>query len=268
MEKAKLKVNVMVDHEVTKNKSERREEMQNLLLRISELEREKKELRDLNEIMIHNLSSPIGAIAECSDELKSQLKKEDGDIRESVMRIANMARYSKSMLQELIGFVRASSAELRLQPIDLSAIAMNIAAGHRELDPERTVELIIQPGMRVYGDNMLIRIMMMELIGNAWKYTAKKNHAKIEISGHQTNDEMIIYVRDNGTGFDPIWAGLLFGPFKRFCEDPDFGGAGIGLATVARIVERHGGRVWAVGYPDEGATIYVALKINDNNSRL
>lgn len=250
----------MVEHETKKKETERRGEMQQLLSRISELEREKRELRDLNETMIHNLSSPIGIIAEYSTELKSKLNKEDGKIYESVTRIANVARQSKEMLKELIGLVRASSAELRFQPIDISAIAMNIAAGHRELDPERKVEVTVQPGLRVNGDNMLIRVLMMELIGNAWKYTAKKDQAKIEVSGHQTEDEIIIYVRDNGIGFDPIWAGLLFGPFKRFCEDPDFEGAGIGLATVTRIVERHGGRVWAAGYPDEGATIYIAFK--------
>ncbi|MBI3773273.1 MAG: hypothetical protein HY272_11310 [Gammaproteobacteria bacterium] len=240
--------------------------MKNLLSRISGLEREKKELRELTEAMIHNLSSPIGAIAAYSTELKSKFDKKDGEVYESVMRMFIIARQSKEMLKELIGLVRATSVDLRLQAIDLSAIAMNIAAGHREMEPDRTVEVIVQPGIKIVGDNMLIRVLMMELMGNAWKYTAKKERAKIEIASHQTNDEVIFYVRDNGIGFDPIWAGLLFGPFKRFCEDPDFEGAGIGLATVARIVERHGGRVWAVGHPDQGATIYVALKTNNNGS--
>lgn len=256
----------MIEDEAVKIKTERRAEMKNLLSRVSELEREKKELHELKEAMIHNLSAPIAAIAEYSAYLKSKLKKEDGEIYETALRIFIVARQSKELLKELIGLVCATSVDLRLQTLDLSAIAMNIAAGHREMEPDRTVEVTVQPGIKIVGDNMLIRVLMMELIGNAWKYTAKKEHAKIEIGGHQTNDEIIFYVSDNGIGFDPIWAGLLFEPFKRYCEDPEFEGTGVGLSTVGRIVERHGGRVWAVGYPGQGATIYVALKTNNNGS--
>jgi light-regulated signal transduction histidine kinase (bacteriophytochrome) len=129
----------------------------------------------------------------------------------------------------------------------------------QESDADRVVERKIRPGVIVTGDGQLLRIAMKNLLENAWKFTSKEPHAKIEFGVTHGPSEPSYFVRDNGAGFDMTYSGRLFGPFQRLHAQQEFPGSGIGLATVQRIIHRHGGRVWAEGLVGQGATFYFTL---------
>jgi light-regulated signal transduction histidine kinase (bacteriophytochrome) len=150
-------------------------------------------------------------------------------------------------------------AELNLAPIDLTALAEEVSREIREREPNRSVEFVIDSGMRVLGDQALLRAALANLVGNAWKFTSKCAGARIEI-GEQTDEcETIFFVRDNGAGFDMKHAEKLFTVFERLHRQDEFPGAGVGLATVQRIISEHGGRIWAEGRPNQGATFFFTL---------
>jgi len=154
---------------------------------------------------------------------------------------------------------RVTRAELRDQEVDLSELAGTIAGRLQEAEPERRVELKIRPGLVVTGDGQLLKIALENLLENAWKFTARQPEARIEFGATQVSGEPTYFFRDNGAGFDMTYAGRLFGPFQRLHAQHDFPGSGIGLATVQRIIHRHGGRVWAEGLVGQGATFYFTL---------
>jgi light-regulated signal transduction histidine kinase (bacteriophytochrome) len=151
-------------------------------------------------------------------------------------------------------------AELQRGPVDLSAMAEAIAAELQRQDPTRAVEFDIVPGLTTNGDARLLRVVLENLLGNAWKFTGKEGQARI-VFGMQTDPDgtPVFVVRDNGAGFDMTYADKLFGAFQRLHRMSEFRGTGIGLATVQRIVRRHGGRVWAEGEVGQGATFYFTL---------
>jgi light-regulated signal transduction histidine kinase (bacteriophytochrome) len=143
--------------------------------------------------------------------------------------------------------------------VDLSRLATEIAAELREGNGARAVDVSIEPGLTTQGDPQLLRVALHNLLDNAWKYTGKTPEARIEFGAMRRNDETVYFVRDNGAGFDMQYAGKLFGAFQRLHTEREFTGTGIGLATVARIVHRHGGQIWAEGAPGAGATFYFIL---------
>jgi light-regulated signal transduction histidine kinase (bacteriophytochrome) len=149
--------------------------------------------------------------------------------------------------------------ELRKQQVDLSAIASSIVSGLRERDSARQVDVRIADCLVVEGDPGLLRAMLENVVGNAWKFTARCEQAAIEIGACERDGQRAFFVRDNGVGFEPEKAGRLFQPFQRLHTHAEFEGTGVGLATVHRIVTRHGGRVWAEGSKGNGATIYFTL---------
>jgi light-regulated signal transduction histidine kinase (bacteriophytochrome) len=141
-----------------------------------------------------------------------------------------------------------------------SALAREVAGELRRRDPERHASFEIQEGLTAEGDARLLRVVVENLLGNAWKFTSREPAAKIEFGAERQEDgATVFFVRDDGAGFDPRYAGALFGPFQRLHAEDEFEGTGIGLATVARIVHRHGGRTWADGEPDKGATFFFTL---------
>ena len=153
---------------------------------------------------------------------------------------------------------------MNLEPVDLSAEAAAVAGELESRDPGRAVRFIIQDGIRVIADRSLIRTVLQNLLENAWKFTARRDGAVIEFARTAPEDGMVCcYVRDNGAGFDPAYAGKLFQPFERLHDAAEFPGTGIGLASVARIIERHGGRTWADGAVGHGATFYFTLDTED-----
>jgi light-regulated signal transduction histidine kinase (bacteriophytochrome) len=163
------------------------------------------------------------------------------------------------MITTLLDFSRLGKVELRRQRVDLSALAKSIARELTLREQTRSVAFHIPEGLGTEGDLGLLQILLENLLGNAWKYTSKTAEPKIEVGLAEGGCGRTFFVRDNGAGFDPACAGDLFAPFKRLHDADDFEGFGIGLATVQRIVKRHGGKVWAEGFPGEGATIYFSF---------
>jgi light-regulated signal transduction histidine kinase (bacteriophytochrome) len=164
-----------------------------------------------------------------------------------------------SMIDALLTLANLSAQPLSRQPVNLSQLAGFVIDDLRRGAPERQVDVEIAPGMVADGDPTLLRLVLENLLGNAWKYTSKTAQARISFGARQEDGKTIYYVQDNGAGFDMRYAGKLFGTFQRLHRADEFPGHGIGLANVQRIIHRHGGKVWAQGEPGLGATFYFTL---------
>jgi len=154
---------------------------------------------------------------------------------------------------------------MRLEPVDVSAVAERIAASLIEANPQRALHFSIEPGLRAKGDCRLIEVAITNLFENAVKFTAPRAQAEIELGAAEKNGQAAWYVRDNGVGFDMKHSAMLFGAFQRLHKTSEFPGTGIGLATVKRVVHRHGGEVWAESEVGQGAVFGFTLGDNDNN---
>jgi light-regulated signal transduction histidine kinase (bacteriophytochrome) len=163
------------------------------------------------------------------------------------------------IIDDLLSLSRVARSGLRRDVVDLSALAAEVMLTLQAGEPEREVEFRSAVGLQAEADGRLLRLLFENLLGNAWKYTSKRMRACIEFGAHDCNGERAYFVRDDGVGFDMQHADRLFSAFHRLHGASEFPGAGIGLATVARIVQRHGGKVWAEGRPDQGATFYFTL---------
>jgi light-regulated signal transduction histidine kinase (bacteriophytochrome) len=164
-----------------------------------------------------------------------------------------------SLIDDLLGLSRISRSELVARPVSLTQICLEVVETLREREPHRRVEVEVQPNLQVSGDMRLLRIAMDNLIGNAWKYTAPVEAARISIGAQSSDEGPVYFVRDNGVGFDMAYAEKLFKPFQRLHAPSDFPGSGIGLVIVQRILARHGGRIWAEAARGHGATFYFTL---------
>jgi light-regulated signal transduction histidine kinase (bacteriophytochrome) len=163
------------------------------------------------------------------------------------------------LIDDLLALSRVGRAELHRAVTDLSALAHDVAGEIQRREPERTVEVLIQPGLQAEADPRLLRIVFENLLGNAWKFTRKVLHPRVEVGRIQTADDPAFFVRDNGAGFAMSYADRLFRPFQRLHTETEFPGTGIGLATIQRIIDRHGGRAWAEGEVGRGASFYFTL---------
>jgi signal transduction histidine kinase len=168
------------------------------------------------------------------------------------------------LIDDLLGLSRVTRGTMNRERVNLSALAEEVAEDLREARPERAVEFSAQEGLEVWGDPRLLRVALENLIGNAWKFTEKESEARVEFGVDEELSRkgrvLVYYVRDNGAGFEMAYADKLFGAFQRLHGSDEFEGTGIGLATVQRIVRRHGGRVWAEGEVGRGATFYFTLR--------
>lgn len=169
-----------------------------------------------------------------------------------------------AMINDFLRLSRVSRQDMISEPVNLSEMSEKIFANLFMQNPDRHVETVIKPNLMVYGDPGLLEIAMQNLIGNAWKYSGKKEHAHIEIESMNRGGSQVIYIRDNGAGFPMEKVDRLFIPLQRLHSHDDFPGTGIGLATVQRIVHRHGGKIWAEGRKGEGATFYFTLPEGEN----
>jgi light-regulated signal transduction histidine kinase (bacteriophytochrome) len=163
------------------------------------------------------------------------------------------------LIDDLLTLSRVTRAEMRRTPVDLSTVAVKIVGQLRHLHPDRRVDFVLTPGLTAAGDPNLLSVVLDNLLDNAWKYTSRQPRARIEFGATSGEDGTTYFVRDDGAGFDPKYAGKLFQPFQRLHPPHEFDGHGIGLATVQRIVHRHGGRVWAEGAVNQGVTVYFTL---------
>jgi light-regulated signal transduction histidine kinase (bacteriophytochrome) len=164
-----------------------------------------------------------------------------------------------SVFDGLQSLFRLTSGEIHREPIDFTALSKEVVREIRAEEPSRKVKVEIAEGMKGSGDKRLVRILLANLLNNAWKFTAPEQEPRIEVGTEIVDGESRVFVRDNGVGFDMIYVHRLFGAFQRLHSQSDFEGAGIGLATARRIINRHGGRIWAEGSVGEGATFYFVL---------
>lgn len=225
--------------------------------RTHELEAANKDLESFAHTVSHDLRSPLGSVLGFSEALRNAYGDEmTAEGREYLHWIIDSARQMRDLIDGLLHMSRLSRAEMQRTTVDLSAIAKGIAASLQKATPERAVDFAIADNVVANGDERLLRAVLENLITNAWKFTGKREHARIEFGAMRNNGHVTFYVRDNGAGFDPAHASKMFRPFQRLHSQSEFEGTGIGLATVQRILQRHGGKAWADGEPGRGATIY------------
>jgi light-regulated signal transduction histidine kinase (bacteriophytochrome) len=199
--------------------------------------------------------------------LEDYADKLDGQGKNYLQQVRAASREMAQLIDDVLQLARVTRSEMRQEPVDLSALAHSVVAELRERDPGRSVAVQITEGMLTYGDKRLFRIMLANLLDNAWKFTSKKEQPKIVFGCEQKDGETFYFVRDNGAGFDMAFADKLFGAFQRLHTAHEFEGTGIGLATVQRIINRRGGRVWAEGAVDQGATFYFTVPDSKGEKR-
>ncbi|MBI3071525.1 MAG: hypothetical protein HYY84_05285 [Deltaproteobacteria bacterium] len=225
-----------------------------------------KEFEAFSYSVAHDLRAPLRSIDGFSQILVEDCAKQLDETGKSYLeRVRESAQFMGGLIDDLLKLAHVTRAELRRERVDLSVLARVVLEKLREAEPDRDVDLVVEDGLVVHADLKLLDVALTNLLGNAWKFTRKRASARIEFGAilrEQSADERptVFFVRDNGAGFDDKYLGKLFGVFQRLHGADEFEGTGIGLATVQRIVRRHGGRVWAEGKVDQGATFYFTLK--------
>lgn len=228
--------------------------------RTAELQAVNKELEAFSYSVSHDLQAPLRAINGFSQALWEDFApKLTGEGKEILDRITGASSRMSQLIDDLLNLSRLSRTELRLSRLDLSELAHAVSEELRQRDPARQVEFVIRPGIMATADAALLRSALGNLLGNAWKFTSKHRSARIEFGVRKIDGQVTYFVRDDGAGFDMTYGDKLFGAFQRLHVPGEFTGSGIGLATVQRIIHRHGGNIWAEGKVEEGATFYFTL---------
>ena len=237
-----------------------RESEAKLASRALELEAANRELEAFNYTVSHDLRSPLTTIGGFAELLLGLGKSNLDDQSKSIIHhICGTVRQMDQLIESLMNFSRISNREMTRETVNLSTIADALAAQLKMREPHRQVKFIIAKGVEAGGDAKLLREVLENLLGNAWKYTGKLERAQIEFGLGETNGTTTYFVRDNGPGFEMSQADRLFIPFHRLHSREEFAGHGIGLSTAQRIILRHGGSIWAEGEPGHGATFYFTL---------
>jgi PAS domain S-box-containing protein len=228
--------------------------------RTAELKAANRELEAFSYSVSHDLRAPLRAMDGFSRILARQYENIlDADGKHLLERVRQNAVQMAQLIDDMLRLSRITRAELRITRIDLTAMALEILEGLQSSEPERHIELVVTPRLRTHADERLLRVALENLLGNAWKFTSKLENARIEVGVEYVNNDAVFFVRDNGVGFSMDYADKLFGPFQRLHTVEEFPGTGIGLAIVQRIINRHGGKVWAESKPGEGATFYFTI---------
>jgi two-component system NtrC family sensor kinase len=227
---------------------------------VEELERKNRELEAFSYSVSHDLRAPLRGIDGYSQVLIEDYAAVLDSTAQGYLRSVRAgAKRMSELIDDMLALSRVGRAELRHARVDLSNEARAIVDELRQRDPDRKVEITIQEGLSVQADRRLMKIALENLLGNAWKFTSKTPEARIEVSQRDGKGGPIYQVRDNGAGFDSESRDELFRPFRRLHRESDFPGTGIGLATVQRVIDRHGGRIWAEGAVGRGATFFFTL---------
>lgn len=234
---------------------------QGLRQAIIELKAVNKELEAFSYSVSHDLRGPLRTIDGFSQALLEDCQDQlDTTGQDYLRRIRAATQRMGFLIDDLLTLSRVTRSDMKQETVDLSRLANHICMDLQQTEPKRQVEFIIQPGLLVQGDIHLLQVVLTNLLNNAWKFTARHPQARIEFGMLLPENGIPVYfVRDDGIGFDMNYVNKLFSPFQRLHRINEFAGNGIGLATVQRIVHRHGGRVWAEGSIDQGATFYFTL---------
>jgi PAS domain S-box-containing protein len=228
--------------------------------RALELSAANKELEAFVHSVSHDLSAHLRRIHGFSQALLEDYTDSlDRQGRDYLQRLHASSIQVTQLIDDLLALSRITRSEMCRQRVDLSAMAQGIAFELQKTTPERQVAIIIQARMTARGDPHLLQVMLANLLDNAWKFTSKQATSRIEFGEMHTRSKQVFYVRDNGAGFDMTYADKLFDPFQRLHSQAEFTGTGIGLATVQRVVNRHGGQIWAEGEVGKGASFYFTL---------
>lgn len=247
--------------QLRKADEEIRELNMTLQKRAIELESVNKELEAFSYSVSHDLRTPLRAIDGFSQALVEDYSgRLDDNGLHYLQRMREGAQRMARLIDDMLKLSRVTRDELSREEVDLSVLAQEIAAELLQFQKDREVEFIVASGLRAYGDPRLLRIALENLLGNAWKFTGPHPRARIEFGMSEESGERVYFVRDDGVGFDTTYAGKLFGAFQRLHDAREFPGTGIGLATVQRVINRHGGRIWAEAEVDKGTTFYFTLK--------
>jgi len=226
----------------------------------NQLQAVNKELEAFTYSVSHDLRAPLRSIDGFSQVLlEDYIDRLDDEGKSYLMRVRSASQRMAELIDDLLNLSRVTRGEMRYETVDLSALAQTVSMDIQQSQPERDVEFTIAPGLVTKGDAHLLRVVLENLLGNAWKFTNKRERARIEFGYAKTDGQPAYFVRDNGVGFDMAYADRLFGAFQRLHSQKEFEGTGIGLATVQRIIHRHGGSTWAEGAVEQGATFYFTL---------
>jgi light-regulated signal transduction histidine kinase (bacteriophytochrome) len=225
-----------------------------------QLEAANRELEAFSYSVSHDLRAPLRAIdgfsqallEDCSERLDDQEKGYLNRVRDATQRMGQL-------IDDLLSLARVTRVEINSGTVDLSALAASVMQELREHEPGRDIDFVMQPGLTANGDARLFRQALENLLGNAFKFTSKRDKAVIEFGSRQEGNRVVYFVRDNGVGFDMRYADKLFQPFQRLHSSTEFKGTGIGLATVNRIIKRFGGHIWVEAEIDKGATFYFTI---------
>lgn len=236
---------------------------------VEELEGKNKELEAFSYSLSHDLRAPLRAIDGFSLALLEDYGgRFDENGRRHLQRVRAGAQRMGELIDDMLQLARVGRAQLRQVPMDMSQLGRDVMDDLRHGDPSREVRFVVEDGLLVEADRGLLRIVLENLLGNAWKFTSKVAEATIELGRQDRDGAPVHYVRDNGAGFDAAYVEKLFHPFQRLHLESEFPGTGIGLATVHRIVERHGGRIWADGAKNRGAVFFFTLPQTSRGRRL
>lgn len=227
----------------------------------AELRRRNHELEVLNATVSQDLRTPIKAISLFSALLSQELRNHGGDkVTEYLDRLRRGAKYGEQLVDGVLSLTEIACAQVVPELLDVSQIARDAMARQRDANSSRQVSVSVQDGLRAWGDGNLVRIAMDELLDNAWKFTAQQQFAAITVGVNiDAAGDSVFFVRDSGCGFDSAQAGNLFRKFQRLHGPGEFAGGGVGLLAVGRVIERHGGRVWADSRPGQGTTVHFTL---------
>ncbi len=226
-----------------------------------QLEGSNRELESFCYTISHDLRAPLRSIDGFSEALVSEHSHQlDEDGLAYLARVRRAAKRMDQLISDLLELAKVSRVELIVRPVALDQMAQRAVHDLREREPGRTVDVVIHPGLKTEGDPRLLTLAVQNLVENAWKFTGTRTDARIECGAALVNGTSTYFVRDNGVGFDMAHAGKLFGIFQRLHSMDQFPGTGVGLAIVQRVIERHGGRIWAEAVPDGGATFFFTVE--------
>jgi light-regulated signal transduction histidine kinase (bacteriophytochrome) len=228
--------------------------------RTHQLEAANAELDAFAYSVSHDLRAPLRAMGGFAQALTEDYSNRlDGNALDYLQRIGKASQRMGRMIDDILNLSRTMRLDMNMTPVNLSAISEAILSQYREAEPDRKVAVIVAPDIVVRGDARLLEMVLRNLIHNAWKFSGNEPQSRIEFNSLQMDNQRVFFVRDNGAGFDMAYVDKLFGIFQRLHPKTEFEGSGIGLATVARLIRRHGGRVWGESVEFEGATFYFTV---------